>query len=147
MKTRKNLSRRTFLKSAAAATTAAPFLLLFRIWAADVKPNDRITLGFVGMGTQNRGLLSGFLNKKETQTLAVCDVDTNRRDNARKMVEGYYSKQTESNYKGCAAYNDFRELIGRDDIDAVVIATPDHWHAFIAIAAAGAGKDIYCEKP
>jgi predicted dehydrogenase len=74
-------------------------------------------------------------------------VDTNRRENAKKIVEDHYAKQTGSDYKGCQAYNDFRELLARRDIDAVVIATPDHWHALITIAAAGAGKDIYCEKP
>ena len=147
MKASRRFTRRTFLRTTAVVTTAGPFILPSRIWAADVKPNDRITLGFIGMGTQNRGLLGGFLNKKETQALAVCDVDTNRRENGKKMVEEFYSKQNDSGYKGCATYNDFRELIGRKDIDAVVIATPDHWHAFISITAANAGKDIYCEKP
>src|SRR5205823_136486 len=71
MKTSKNLTRRTFLKTAA-VTTAAPFILPSRVWSAEVKPNDRITLGFIGMGTQNRGLLGGFLNKREAQALAVC---------------------------------------------------------------------------
>ncbi len=147
MKAYKKLTRRTFLKSAAVATTAAPFLLPARVWAAEVKPNDRIALGFIGMGTQNRGLLSGFLTYKQCQTLAVCDVDTTRRESAKKMVEDYYTQRNESAFKGCAADSDFRELIGRKDLDAVVIATPDHWHAFISIAAANAGKDVYCEKP
>ena len=100
------------------------------------------------MGTQSRGLLNGFLHNKETQVVAVCDVDTTRREHAKKTVEDYYAKQTDKGtFKGCAAYKDFRELLARKDIDAVVIATPDHWHALIAIAAANAGKDIYCEKP
>src|SRR5437660_12822493 len=142
-----NLSRRSVIKSTAMAT-AAPFILSSRIQAAEVKPNDRITLGFIGMGTQNRGLLSGFLTYPQTQVLALCDVDTTRRENAKKMVEDYYAtKAPKGSYKGCATYHDFRELIGRKDIDAVVIATPDHWHAFISIAAANAKKDIYCEKP
>lgn len=142
-----NLSRRTFLKTTGAAA-AAPFLLPSGIRAAAVKPNDRLALGFIGMGTQNRGLLGGFLGKKEIQAVAVCDVDTNRRENAKKIVEDHYAKQAGTDaYKGCAVFNDFRELIGRKDIDAVVIATPDHWHAFIAVAAANAKKDIYCEKP
>src|SRR5437667_2033070 len=147
MKTIRNLSRRSFIKSTAVAA-AAPFILPSRIRAAEVKPNDRITLGFIGMGTQNRGLLSGFLTYPQTQVLAVCDVDTTRRENAKKMVEDYYAtKAPNGSYKGCATYHDFRELIGRKDVDAVVIATPDHWHAFISIAAAKAKKDIYCEKP
>ena len=147
MKTIRNLSRRSFIKSTAVAA-AAPFILPSRIRAAEVKPNDRITLGLIGMGTQNRGLLSGFLTYPQTQVLAVCDVDTTRRENAKKMVEDYYAtKAPNGSYKGCATYHDFRELIGRKDVDAVVIATPDHWHAFISIAAAKAKKDIYCEKP
>src|SRR4029450_3273845 len=77
----------------------------------------------------------------------LCDVDTTRREHAKKMVEDKYAKRTDTDYKGCAAYSDFRELLARKDIDAVVIATPDHWHALISIAAARAGKDIYCEKP
>ena len=148
MKPTNNLSRRSFLKTAAAATAAAPFILPSHIWSAETKPNDRLALGFIGMGTQNRGLLSGFLAHKQTQVLAVCDVDTNRRDNAKKMVEDFYANKTPGvSYKGCDTHRDFRELIGRKDIDAVVIATPDHWHAFIAVTAATAKKDIYCEKP
>ena len=141
-------NRRTFLKSAVVLGVGAPFLLPSNIWAAETKPSDRLNLGFIGVGTQGRGLMGGFLNKKETQTVAVCDVDTTRRENAQKIVESFYAKQNPAGaYTGCAAYKDFRELLERKDIDAVVIATPDHWHALVAIAAARAGKDIYCEKP
>jgi predicted dehydrogenase len=141
-------SRRTFLKSTATLTATAPFLLPSQVWAAEVKPADRLTLGFIGTGTQGRGLMGGFLGRKDTQTLAVCDVDTTRREHAKKTVTDHYAKQADAgSYKGCAAYNDFRELLARKDIDAVVIATPDHWHALIGVAAAAAGKDIYCEKP
>jgi predicted dehydrogenase len=147
MTTNRKFSRRTFLKASSAVAASAPFILPSHIWAAETKPNERLTLGFIGMGTQNRGLMSGFLDRKETKTLAVCDVDTNRRENAKKMVDDRYTKQTGAEYKDCATYSDFRELLARKDIDAVVIATPDHWHALIAIAAARAGKDIYCEKP
>jgi predicted dehydrogenase len=147
MKSPKLLTRRQFLRSATALSLTAPFILPSRVWSAEVKPAERLTLGFIGLGTQGRGLLDGFLGKKETQTVAVCDVDTSRREHAKKKVEDFYAKQTDGSYKGCAAYNDFRELLERKDIDAVVIATPDHWHALIAIAAAGSGKDIYCEKP
>jgi predicted dehydrogenase len=140
-------SRRSFLASTSAAVVAAPFILPSHVWAAEVAPSERLTLGFIGMGTQNRGLMNGFLGNKETQTVAVCDVDTHRRDHARKMVNERYAKQKETTYTGCVAYNDFRDLLARKDIDAVVIATPDHWHAYITIAAARAGKDVYCEKP
>jgi predicted dehydrogenase len=143
----RKFSRRSFLKTSGTLAATAPFILPSHIWAAETKPNDRLTLGFVGLGTQGRGLMSGFLDRKDTQTLAVCDVDTTRRDHARKMVDDKYAKQTATDYKGCTAYKDFRELIARKDVDAVVIATPDHWHALIATAVARAGKDIYCEKP
>ena len=146
MTTSHRSSRRTFLKTTAVAT-AAPFILPSHVWSADTKPNERITLGLIGAGTQGRGLMGGFLGRQDTQTVAVCDVDTSRREHARKQVEDHYSKKTDAGFKGCEAYNDFRDLLKRKDIDAVIIATPDHWHALIAIAAAKAGKDIYCEKP
>jgi predicted dehydrogenase len=144
----KNLNRRQFLKLTSAASLAAPLVLTPSSWAAAGKgPNDRITLGFIGTGTQGRGLLNNFLNQPDTQVVAVCDVDTKRRDHHRKVAEEFYSIKMEKDYKGCAAYEDFQEVLARKDIDAVVIATPDHWHAYIAIAACNAGKDIYCEKP
>jgi predicted dehydrogenase len=140
-------SRRTFLKAALAAGVA-PLILPSGIWSAETKPNDRITLGFIGIGKMAHGHLPGFLGKSETQTLAVCDVDTTRRNSGKKIVEDFYAKKNDSGtYKGCDAYNDFRELIARKDIDAVIVVTPDHWHVPISIAAANAGKDIYCEKP
>ena len=91
--------------------------------------------------------MNNFLAMPDTQVVAVCDVDTTRREHHQKMVEEFYSIKGDKEYKGCAAYKDFRDLLARKDIDAVVIATPDHWHAYIAIAACKAGKDIYCEKP
>jgi predicted dehydrogenase len=139
------LPRRRFLQTTALA--AGPLLLPARVWAAKPPPSARITLGFIGMGKQNRGLLSGFLRMPDVQAVAVCEVDTNRREAAKKQVEEYYTKANDAAFKGCDTYNDFRALLARPDIDAVVIATPDHWHAPISIAAAKAGKDIYCEKP
>ncbi len=141
-------SRRTFLKQIAASTTVMPFILPSHIWAAETKPNSKLTMGFIGMGKQSRGLLGGFLGQ-DTQVLAVCDVDTTRRENAKKRVDDYYAQRPELKIGagGCAAYNDFREIIVRKDIDAVCIATPDHWHTIITLAALRAGKDVYCEKP
>lgn len=135
-------TRRTFLKGAA-ASVAAPFILPSHIWAAETKPNSRLTMGFIGMGKQSKHLLGAFLGQ-ETQVVAVCDVDTTRRNDAKKRVDEYYNKQGGGS---CSAYNDFREIINRKDIDAVCIATPDHWHAIIMLAALRAGKDVYCEKP
>jgi predicted dehydrogenase len=140
------LSRRRFLQGTAAAAVGFPLL------AAEDKTkkpaSDRLTLGFIGMGTMNRGHLGHFLGQKDVQVLAVCDVDTTRREAAKATVEKRYADATKSGaYKGCTAYNDYRDLLKRDDIDAVVIATPDHWHAILAIDACEAKKDVYCEKP
>jgi predicted dehydrogenase len=138
MKTNRT-NRRTFIKSASMAA-AVPFILPSRIWAADAAPSEKLTMGFVGMGTQSRGLLGNFLSQ-QTRVLAVCDVDSTRRADAKHKVDTYYSNND------CAAYTDFRELIARKDIDAVCIATPDHWHAIVTLAALRSGKDVYCEKP
>lgn len=140
------IQRRSFLQSILAAGVA-PLILPSRIWAAPVGPNDTIRLGFIGCGIQSRGLMGGFLKLPNTKVVAVCDVDTTRREDHKRIVEEFYTKQSGSEFKGCTVHKDFRELLARQDIDAVVIATPDHWHAIIAIAAAAAGKDIYCEKP
>ncbi len=93
------------------------------------------------------GHLRTLIGRDDVEVLAVCDVDTTRREAAKKRVDETYTKKVGETYKGCAAYNDFRELLARKDIDIVFIATPDHWHAYIAIAAVKAGKDVYCEKP
>jgi predicted dehydrogenase len=140
MKTTKHVSRRNFLKTASAVAAAAPFILPSKIWGADVGPNDRLAMGFIGVGKQGRFLLDNFL-WQETHVVAVCDVDTTRRNSAKKKVDAFY-KNTD-----CATHNDFRELLARKDIDAVCIATPDHWHAIVTLAALRSGKDVYCEKP
>jgi predicted dehydrogenase len=106
-----------------------------------VAANDRITMGVIGIGTMGRFDMSMFFTQPEVQVVAVCDVDAGRLDAAQRSVNANYGTSD------CAAYADFREIIARDDIDAVLIATPDHWHALISIAAAQAGKDLYCEKP
>ncbi|MFM8273178.1 MAG: Gfo/Idh/MocA family protein [Gemmata sp.] len=139
------LSRRTFL-AASAASAAAPLVLTrtARAFAA----NEKINLGFIGVGTMGRGHLGGFLGRNEVQVVAVCDVVKERLDNAKGMVEKKYAEQIKSGaYKGVAAFGDFRELLALKGLDAVVIATPDHWHAIPAVLAARAGKHIYCEKP
>ena len=144
----RRITRRTFIQSAAAGV--APVVLAAGARGDDKKspPSERITLGFIGMGTMNRGHLGHFLGATDTQVVAVCDVDTTRRESAqKKVVEKYAAKQKSGSYKGCTAYSDFREVLGRGDIDAVVIATPDHWHAIVVLEACRAGKDIYCEKP
>jgi predicted dehydrogenase len=139
-------SRRRFLKTTV-ATAAAPFILPSRVWSAPVNPSDRISVAFIGTGKQAGGLIGGFLGNKEVQCVAVCDVDTTRREAAKQRIEEHYSKQTGSAYKGCESYVEYEKIMARDDIDAVVIATPDHWHAPISLAVLKAGKDVYCEKP
>jgi predicted dehydrogenase len=132
-------SRRKFLKSGAAAV-AAPLILPSGIWGAEVKPNDRMVMGFIGMGKQNDGLLRNFLGQG-VQAVAVCDVDTNRRNNAKKTIDGHHKNSD------CLATNNFEEITENKSIDAVCIATPDHWHAVITLSALNNGKDVYCEKP
>jgi len=139
-------NRRTFLKSAA-ALSAVPFILPSGVWAAETPPSERITMGFIGMGKQNGGLLNNFIHQKNVRVVGVCDVDTTRREAAQARVNEYYTANPESGSPDCAAYVDFRELIGRGDLDAVCIATPDHWHAIQVLAALRAGVDVYCEKP
>lgn len=140
-----HVSRRSFLKRAAVPVAVAPFVLPSRIWAADTKPNSKLAMGFIGMGMQSRGLLGGFLGQ-DTQVVAVCDVDTTRRNDALERVNKYYADRGGPK-DSCKAYVDFREIMKRKDIDAVCIATPDHWHACIFLAALRSGKDVYCEKP
>ena len=109
-------------------------------------PNERISLGFIGLGWKGfegcwGSLLQTFIADKSAQVLAACDVDRRYLERARQFVDRTYGTQD------CATYRDFRELIARPDLDAVVIATPDHWHAVQTILACRAGKDVFCEKP
>lgn len=142
-------SRRSFLQTAVTAASAAPFLLPSRIWTARGQevPNNRLNFGYIGVGKQGRHLLNSFLPHDNVQVVAVNDVDTTRRNHHRKLVEDFYTSRTGKPWQGCASYTDYRELLERKDIDAVVIATPDHWHALPVVQAARAKKDIYCEKP
>jgi predicted dehydrogenase len=149
MPTRHALTRRDFVKRAAAIGLTAPMLASARTLRADtaatLPANERITLGFIGIGKQATGHLDFLSGLGNTQVLAVCDIATVRRDQAKKIVDDKYQLIER---KGVVdSYKDYRELLDRKDIDAVVIGTPDHWHAAIAIEACKAGKDIYCEKP
>jgi predicted dehydrogenase len=140
-------TRRTFLRGAATAFTAPLFVPASALGkAGKVAPSERITVGFIGCGKMaNDYHLSTLLSFGDVQAVAVCEVDQNRREHAKRRVERAYAGKT--GYKGCAAYADFRELLARKDIDAVCIATPEHWHAIPIIEACKAGKDVYCEKP
>lgn len=142
----KTLHRRTFLKSLGIAA-AAPMIIPSRVWSGQDRPSERIQLGFIGIGKQGSGLLRGFLNAPGTQVLAVCDVDRNKLARAAQRTNDFYAEKMGATYKACQTTVDFRDVIARDDIDAVVIGTPDHWHAIPSILAARADMDIYCEKP
>ncbi len=123
-----------------------------------IAPSSRITVGMIGMGNQGLNDVRDFLNDERVQVVAICDVNREGpgywnggvagRETGRRLVEEKYARETASGtYKGCDTYNDFRDLLAREDIDAVEIVTPDHWHALMTLEAAKAGKDIYCQKP
>ena len=140
------LSRRDFLRGAAGATfVAAAFPAIIPGSALGkngaVAPSNRIATAVIGCGPQGRGDLSNFLNEKDCQVVAACDVKHDQLELAREAVQRKY------NNEDCKTYHDFRELVARQDIDACLIAAPDHWHVLIALAAIRSGKDIYLEKP
>ena len=129
-----SVSRRSFLKRAAASAAAAPFILPSHVWAAETKPNSRLTMGFIGMGTQNRGPAWAGSSGRTRR----CWPSATWTPLAATTPRSAWTSTTPSRpgrSGQCAAYNDFREIIDRKDIDAVCIATPDHWHAIITLAA------------
>ena len=163
MKTSKGLSRRRFLQAAAGSSigaAAAPYIVPASALGAEgaAAPSNRITMGIIGTGNQGFNDMRGFLGDDRVQIVAVCDVNRESpgywsgtvrgREPGRRLVEGRYAARRRSGkYKGCDTYVDFRELLARDDVDAVEVCTPDHWHANLAIAACKSGKDVYCQKP
>lgn len=142
------VSRRQFLTKAA---TLSAFMIVPRFVLGGkgfIAPSDRITLGFIGTGRQSTTLRKAFAAREGAQIVAASDVYRSKLDLFANEVNTFYAaKNSQSAYKGCDAYEDYQEILGRKDIDAVVIITPDHWHAVQATQAARAGKDIYCEKP
>jgi predicted dehydrogenase len=160
------ISRRAFLGKAAAATafTIVPRHALGG--PGQVAPSQKTTLACIGVGGQGTINLMNFLDFNEVQVVAVCDVDresagflswnwgqgkegkTGGREPARRVVDEFYGKQRPSGqYRGCKAYADYRELLAKEDVDAVMVATPDHTHAVITMAALKKKKHVYCEKP
>jgi len=138
------ISRRSFLKAAAAATLSPAVATRTGFAAA----NERLTLGFIGVGTMGNYHLSALLGRADVEVVAVCDVVRERIDHAVQQVEKRYAdRKASGKFNGVKAYSDFRGLLAQPGLDAVVIATPDHWHAIPCILAARAGKHIYCEKP
>lgn len=144
-KQRVHLSRRGFLKTAvgAGALLAVPQIIPGTALGKNgaVAPSERIVLGGIGIGNRGGYDLGCFLHEPDVQFVAVCDVKANRRKAVKDMADARYGNQD------CATYVDLRELLARQDIDAVLIATGPNWHATASILAAKAGKDVYCEKP
>lgn len=146
----KHPSRRQFLRTGAIAAAGLPLAANAALASTlrRVAPSDRVTIAFIGFGRQARGHLNGLLAQPDTQVVAVAEVARIRLEQAGRIINDFYAASTDrATYDGAALYTDFREIIARDDIDAVVISTPDHWHAIPAIMAARRGKHVYCEKP
>ncbi|MCP4452739.1 MAG: Gfo/Idh/MocA family oxidoreductase [Planctomycetes bacterium] len=142
------ITRRTFLASSTAL--ALPTIVPSHVLGLQgtVAPSNQITVGQIGFGWIGGSHLSAMLGRKDVRYVGACDVNGQTLEAVCKRIGEKYAKDAgQSAYKACDAYGDFREMLARDDMDAVVIATPDHWHALLSIQAARAGKDIYCEKP
>jgi predicted dehydrogenase len=139
MRLDRKITRRQALQIAAGAA-AAPLFIPARL-LGDEAPSKQIVMGFIGVGWMGGGNLDSFLSQRDCRVVAIADVDSRHLHQAVQHVNDHYHN------KDCKPYNDFRELLARNDIDAVCISTPDHWHSIPAVRAAEAKKDIYCEKP
>ena len=140
------ITRRSFIKRTAALSAgAAVFPMIVPASALGrggaTAPSNRLAMGCIGVGSQGTGNMKGFLKKEALQIVAVADVDRGHRQAAQTIVNATYDNTS------CAEYDDYRELLARDDLDVISIAVPDHWHALVAIAAADRKRDIYAEKP
>lgn len=142
------MNRRKFLHQTTATTLLSTVAGSVSLSKAKAAANDRITIGVIGVGKQGVSDFTKAMKFPNTQMVAMCDVVAERRENGKKIANDFYAKlNNDPNYDGVSVHEDFREVTGRDDIDAVMVVTPDHWHAIPVVAAAKAGKDIYCEKP
>jgi len=153
-------NRRRFLrKTAAGAGSALAAWVVPASVLGATAPSNRINVACIGTGNQGIGILRRFMKNEDVQIVAVCDVNRGSygyktddqflgREPACEEVEAYYAnKKLAGDYRGCQGYRDFREVLDRDDVDAVTVVVPDHWHGIMTVRAAEAGKDIYCEKP
>jgi len=141
-----SVTRRDFVRGAALAVAAPTIISSRALGNADAPAaSERLTLGFIGIGKQSSGHLSKHSGMAASQVVAVCDVHTGRRERAKNTTEKKYERLERK--ATVEQYVDYHELLARKDIDAVIIGVPDHWHTSIAMSAAMAGKDIYCEKP
>lgn len=135
-------NRRSFIQASTAAV-AAPYVITSAALGNNERPaaSDRIVMAGIGIGNQGRGDQGAFLSNQQVQYVAACDVREEVREKTKATIDGRYGN------KDSKVYNDFRELLARTDIDAIHIATPDHWHAYMVIEACKNGKDVYCQKP
>ncbi len=150
------MKRRELLKLAVAACSL-PAVVPRSVFGA-AAPSNRINVGFMGLGNQSTVDLPAFLALDDVQIVAVCDVNRGsdgylpkqfrgREPGQKEVNEHYAAKAGAGQYRGCDAYDDFRDVLARRDVDAVALVVPDHWHGIMTVMAAEAGKDIYCEKP
>ncbi|HVJ03227.1 MAG TPA: Gfo/Idh/MocA family oxidoreductase [Sphingomonas sp.] len=141
------LSRRRLIKSGAGAALAAPAIVPSSVFGQNA-PSNRIAIGAIGTGRISRGHDMKEIHKHaDAHIVAVCDVDTKRLGAGMQLVDSRYAASTGKDYSGTRGYTDYRELLAARDIDAVLISTPDHWHAVQAIHAVRAGKHVYLQKP
>jgi len=145
----KTSSRRAFLKGSASAMAVAGFpAIVHSSVFGDAAPSNRINVGAIGAGRISRVHdLPGIWQFDQARIMSVCDLDSNRVDAAKILINGYYAKKAGKDYNGVTGYHDYRELLANKDIDAVVISTPDHQHARLAVDAVRAKKDVYLQKP
>jgi len=135
------MKRRSFLAGASAAAVAFPTIIPSRVLGADA-PGKKLSIGFIGVGGHGLGHnLRAYLTQQDARVTMVCDVDGQRLLRAQRTVDRHYGDES------CRTTKDFREVLARDDIDAVMISTPDHWHTLMGVMAVRAGKDVQCEKP
>ena len=144
-----NDSRRKFLKAAAGTAAAIGFpAIVPSSVLGQYAPSKRINVGAIGVGRISRVHdMPGILQYDNAKIVAVCDLDAHRVEDGKKLVNDHYSKTAGKSYDGTTGYANYHDLLANKDIDAVVVSTPDHWHALIGIDAVRAGKDVYLQKP
>lgn len=143
-----SLKRREFLSKSLAAMATIAIVPRHVLGGKNfIAPSDKIVLGLIGAGKQSRGLAGQFLKLPDAQLIAASDVYEAKLNAFKGLVEKYYAENTGKGFKGFSTYKEYKELLERSDIDAVIIATPDHWHAVQSVHAANKKKHIFCEKP